>query len=164
MIPLELRGELERKIAGAEYPREMAIDVLAALQNHYGYLSDEAVEEASGLLGMTPLELDELATFYDFLYREPAGKYIIHVCDGIVCWMNGYPSLRDHLCARLGIQVGETTPDGLVTLEAVTCLAGCHRGPLFQVQSGEGITYHENQTVESAMQLVDSLRQEEAEP
>ena len=57
----------------------------------YGYLSDEALEEAAALLGMTPLELEELATFYDFIYREPVGRYVIHVCDGVVCWMHGIP-------------------------------------------------------------------------
>ena len=90
----------------------MAIDVMVALQNHYGYLSDEAVQEAAGLLSMTPVELEELATFYEFIYREPVGKYIIHVCDGIVCWMNGHQSVLDYLCQKLGIRQGKRPPTG----------------------------------------------------
>jgi NADH-quinone oxidoreductase subunit E len=70
MAPKELLQNLEREIAEAEHPREMAIDVMFALQNHYGYLSDEALEEGAGLLH-DALELEELATFYDFIYREP---------------------------------------------------------------------------------------------
>src|SRR5665647_1751500 len=97
MLPKDLEAELQKKIAAAEHPREMAVDVMVALQNEYGYLSDEGVEEAGRLLGMTPLELEELATFYDFIYREPVGKYVIHICDGVVCWMNGLHSVVDYL-------------------------------------------------------------------
>ena len=94
---------MQNEIARAENPRELAVDVMFALQNHYGYLSDEALEEGAELLGMTPLELEELATFYDFIYREPVGKYVIHVCDGVVCWMNGLQSVLDYLFQKLGI-------------------------------------------------------------
>jgi len=59
---------------------------------------------------------------------------------------------------QLGIQVGETTPDGLVTIEAVMCLAGCDKAPMFQLQSAEGIAYHENMTVDRTMELVEALR------
>jgi NADH:ubiquinone oxidoreductase subunit E len=64
----------------------------------------------------------------------------------------------EKLCQNLGIRVGETTPDGKVTVEAVMCLAACDKAPMFQVQSGEGLKYHENQTVESALQVIDELR------
>src|SRR5512139_1847491 len=109
MVPEEFRAELRKKIGEAEHPREMAVDVMVALQNYYGYLSDEALEEGAVLLGMTPLEMEELATFYDFIYREPVGRYVLHVCDGIVCWVNGYEGIRGYLCEKLGIRVGQTT-------------------------------------------------------
>jgi len=86
-LPPELLRDLEQDIADSEHPREQVINVMYALQKHYGYFSDEAVEEAAALLGLTPLEVEELATFYDFIYREPVGKFVIHVCDGVVCWM-----------------------------------------------------------------------------
>ena len=79
MLPKELLETLQAQIAKVEHPRELAVDVMFALQKHYGYLSDEALEEGARLLGMTPLELEELATFYDFIYREPVGK-ICHPC------------------------------------------------------------------------------------
>ena len=129
MVPQELLEPLLRKIAEVEYPREMAIDTMVALQEHYGYLSDEALQEGADLLGMTTLELEELATFYDFIFREPVGKYVIMVCDGVVCWMNGYQSVLDHLCSRLGIQIGETTEDGLFTLLPVACIGYCDLSP-----------------------------------
>jgi len=129
MVPEELKAILQRKIAEAEHPREMAVDVMVALQNFYGYLSDEALEEGAALLGMTPLEMEELATFYDFIYRQPVGRYIIHICDGIVCWMNGYQAILDHLCQRLGIRVGGTTADGMFTILPTACIGYCDLSP-----------------------------------
>jgi NADH-quinone oxidoreductase subunit E len=129
MLPKELLQTLQIQIASVEQPRELAVDIMFALQNHYGYLSDEALEEGAYLLRMTPLELEELATFYDFIYREPVGKYVIHICDGVVCWMNGYQSIVDHLCTKLGIRVGETTKDGLFTLLPTACIGYCDLSP-----------------------------------
>jgi len=117
------------KIASVDHPRELVVDVMFAIQDHYGYLSDEALEEAAVLLGMTPLEMEELATFYTFIFREPVGKYVIHVCDSIICWMNGYESIREFLSQKLGIKMGETTSDGLFTLLPVCCIGYCDRAP-----------------------------------
>ena len=66
------------------------------------------------------------------------------------------------LCTNMGIKLGETTPDGLFTIEEVTCLAGCHRAPMFQVQGDGEISYHENQSVDTALALVSELRQRAA--
>jgi NADH-quinone oxidoreductase subunit E len=129
MLPRDMSETLRKKIAEVEEPREMALDVMFALQNHYGYLSDEGLEEAAQLLGMTPLELEELATFYDFIYREPVGKYVIHVCDGVVCWLNNYRSVLDHLSRSLGIGPGETTKDGLFTILPTACIGYCDLSP-----------------------------------
>jgi NADH-quinone oxidoreductase subunit E len=129
MLPIDFQEKLQAKIAGAENPREMAIDVMFALQNHYGYLSDDALEEGATLLGMTPLELEELATFYDFIYREPVGKFVIHVCDGVVCWINGFPAVLDYLFEKLGIGPGETTKDGLFTILPTACIGYCDLSP-----------------------------------
>ncbi|MBW1982087.1 MAG: NADH-quinone oxidoreductase subunit NuoE [Deltaproteobacteria bacterium] len=129
MLPVELRDKLVREIAGVHHPRELAIDVMFALQDHYGYLSDEAVVEAAELLGMTPLEIEEIATFYTFIYRQPVGRYVIHVCDSVICWMEGCQSIADYLEQKLGIAFGETTPDGLFTLLPVCCIGYCDRAP-----------------------------------
>ena len=129
MLPQDLRESLIQKIASVDHPRELAVDVMFVLQNHYGYLSDEALEEGARLLGLTTLELEELATFYDFIYREPVGRYVIHVCDGVVCWMNGHQSVIDTLSSRLGIQAGETTQDGLFTILPTACIGYCDLSP-----------------------------------
>ena len=129
MLPEAMKASLQEMISSAEHPRELVVDVMLAFQDHYGFLSDEALEEAAGLLGMTPLEMEELATFYTFFYREPVGRYVIHVCDSVICWMDGYESIRDYLYKKLGIKMGETTPDGLFTLLPVCCIGYCDRSP-----------------------------------
>ena len=158
MIPTDLHDALQAKLAHAVHPRELAVDVMYALQDYYGYLSDEALEEAAGILGLTPLELEELATFYDFIYREPVGRYILHVCDSVVCWMHGHLDLADCLTRTLGIGMGETTPDGLFTLLVTCCIGYCDRAPAMLVN---GKVYG-SLTPEKVETLVQDLRKQAA--
>ena len=131
MIPRDLKESLQKQIAAIDHPRELVVDVMFALQDYYGYLSDEAVREVAELLDMSPLEVEELATFYTFIYREPVGKYVIHVC--VICWMEGQESLLDHLSKKLGIKSGETTPDGMFSLLPVCCIGYCDRAPAIMI-------------------------------
>ncbi len=129
MLPWDLKKDLQDKIAAVDHPRELVVDVLFALQAHYGYVTDKAVQEAADLLGMTPMEVDEVATFYTFVYRRPVGKYVIHVCDSVICWLEGGQSLQEYLSHKLAIAPGETTEDGLFTLLPVCCIGYCDRAP-----------------------------------
>jgi len=156
MLPDKVKESLAKGIKRAEHPKELAVDVMYTLQNHYGYLSDEAVEEAADLLNMTPLEIDELATFYTFIYREPVGKYVIHVCDSVICWMDGYAPIRDYLSKILGIKVGETTQDGLFTLLPVCCIGYCDRAPAMLINRKA----YGNLTAERIDDILDKLRAE----
>lgn len=155
MLPVELRENLKNQIDSVDHARELAIDVLMAIQEHYGYLSDEAVAEAGVLLGMTALEIDELTTFYTFLYREPVGRYVIHICDSVICWMEGEEKLVDHLCRKLGIQMGETTADGMFTLLPVCCIGYCDRAPAILVNR----KVHGPLTLAKLDFLIDELRE-----
>ena len=154
MIPEPLKTELAGRISHAVTPREAAVDVLKALQAHYGWLTDEAVEEAAGLLGLSPLQVDELATFYEMLYRRPVGKRVIHVCDSISCWSVGGETMLAHLAQRLQIQVGETTADGIFTLLPCCCLGNCGEGPTMMV----GDTLYGRLTPESIDAIIDQER------
>lgn len=129
MIPAELRESLATEIAAALHPREQAINVMYVFQRHYGYFSDEALVEAAALLGLTPLELEELATFYDFIYRRPVGKFVIHVCDGVVCWMFHENFIFAYLCQKLGVGAGEISGDGLFTVLPTACIGFCDHAP-----------------------------------
>jgi NADH-quinone oxidoreductase subunit E len=154
MLPKELREKLQLKIAEAEHPRELVVDVMYALQCHHGYMSDQALHEGAVLLGMNPLELEEIATFYDFIYREPVGRYIIHVCDGVVCWMHDQQWVTDYLCEKLAVNIGETTEDGLFTLLPTSCIGYCDRAPAVLIN---GIAYG-HLTREKIDRILENLR------
>jgi len=156
MLLEKLKNELQEKIGGVEHPREMAIDVINALQDHFGYFSDEALDQAAELLGMSNLEVEELSTFYTFIYREPVGKYVIHLCDSLICWMENGDDLAGHLQKRLGIQMGETTADGLFTLLPVCCIGYCDRAPAILVNR----MVHGPLTLASLDALIDKLQRE----
>ncbi|MGD9209769.1 MAG: NADH-quinone oxidoreductase subunit NuoE [Desulfobacteraceae bacterium] len=125
----ELTDRLKNQLAASRHPKELAVDVMFALQSHFGYFSDEALEIAAGLFDMSTVEIEELATFYTFIYRRPVGKYVIHVCDSVICWSEGKDELVQHLCQRLNICLGQTTPDGLFTILPVCCIGYCDRAP-----------------------------------
>ena len=156
MLPNELKESLENQIAHADHRREMVVDVMLALQEHYGYLSDEAVAEVAALLEMSPLEVEELATFYTFIYREPVGKYVIHVCDSLICWMDGYESIKNYLCKKLDIEVGATTADGLFTLLPVCCIGYCDLSPAMLINR----KVYGNLTAEKIDEILEGLRSE----
>ncbi len=133
MTPESLKIELQARVAHAVTPREAAVDVMKRLQAHYGWLTDEAVGETAELLGLSHLQVEELATFYEMIYRRPVGKRVIHVCDSISCWAMGGEPLMAHLAQHLGIAPGETTPDGLFTLLPCCCLGNCGEAPTMMI-------------------------------
>jgi NADH-quinone oxidoreductase subunit E len=156
MLTEELREQVAKKLAAEQHPRECAIDVMYILQSYYGYLSDEALREGAGILGMTPLELEELATFYDFIYRKPVGRFVIHVCDGCVCWMLGNRKVVDYLKQKLGIGPGETTPDAMFTILPVACIGDCDHAPAILVN---GVP-HGPMTPERIDEIIHTLKTE----
>ena len=133
MIPDDLKEMLQRQIAATNHPREQVMDVVFALQDRFGYLSDELLEEAASLLELTPLEVEEIATFYEFIYRKPVGEHVIHVCDGVVCWMHEYQSVLNYLRKKLNIDYGQTTTDGRFTLLPTCCIGYCDRAPAMMI-------------------------------
>jgi NADH-quinone oxidoreductase subunit E len=156
MIPRNLTEQLQSKIAAAEDPREQAVNVMYAIQRHYGWLTDEGLEEAAALVGMTPLEVEELATFYDFIYRSPVGQYVLHVCDGLVCWVYHEGSLFDYLCKKLGVCAGEVTEDGMFTVLPTACIGYCDKAPAMLV-NGE---FYGPLTPETIDEILERLRTE----
>jgi NADH-quinone oxidoreductase subunit E len=157
MIPSELQEQLQKRIATAEDPREQAINVLYAVQKHYGWLTDAGVCEVAEMLGLTPLEVEELATFYDFIYREPVGRYVIHVCDGVVCWMFHENSLFDYLCKKLGTCPGEVSPDGMFTVLPTACIGYCDHAPAMLING----KFYGPLTPEKIDEILERLRTKE---
>jgi len=133
MIPEHLKHELEQRVSNAVTSREAAVDVMKELQRHYGWLTDGAVQEASELLGLSPLQVEELATFYEMIYRRPVGRQVIHVCDSISCWAADGETLLNKFETLLGVTAGSTTADGLFTLLPCCCLGNCGNAPAVMV-------------------------------
>jgi len=115
--------------AAREQKRAAIPDALKAVQRRAGWVSDEGVREVAEILDMTPEEVDEVATFYSAIFRRPVGRHVIFLCDSVSCWICGYNPLREHLRAALGINLGQTTPDGRFTLLPTACLGVCEQAP-----------------------------------
>ncbi len=147
----------------SEHKRSAIMPLLYLAQREAGYITKEAMSDIAGLLEITSTEVASVVGFYTLFHDEKAGKYRMQVCTDLPCAMRGADQFLSDLCGHLGIQVGETSPDGLITIEAVTCLAGCDRAPMFQLQSPDRVEYHENMTVDKTMELIAALRKSSQE-
>ncbi|MGQ9516266.1 MAG: NADH-quinone oxidoreductase subunit NuoE [Anaerolineae bacterium] len=132
--------------AMTKYPqaRSALLPALEIAQREAGYLSPQVLREVALLMDLPPVEVASVASFYTMLYRRPVGKHVIQVCTNISCSLMGAEHIVDILQKKLGIQVGETTPDGRFTLLTVECLGSCGTAPMMQVDD----TYYENLTEE----------------
>jgi NADH-quinone oxidoreductase subunit E len=115
------------------YPAAACIDALKIVQNHHGWISDEAVNEIAAVLEMSAEEVDSIATFYTRIYRKPVGRNIILVCESISCMVMGYEPLYKYISEKLSIRFGETTRDGKYTLLPVSCLGDCDNAPALMI-------------------------------
>ena len=146
----------------SEHRRAAVMPLLYLAQREQMYITKQAMSDVAELTGISVTDVASIVGFYTLYYDRPGGKYRVQVCTDLPCALVGAEEFLEKLCENLGIRVGETAPDGLLTVEHVMCLAACDRAPMFQVQSRDGLTYYENQSVESAMKVVDYLRDQEA--
>ena len=151
----------------AKYPAERTqsavMPLLYIAQREGGYVTKQDMFDIGEILDMTSTEVASIVGFYTLYHDKPGGKHRIQVCNDMPCALRGADEFLKKLCENVGIQVGETTEDGLVSIEGVMCLAACDTAPMFQVQTGDGIQYHENQTLESTMALIEGWKQQEQE-
>jgi NADH-quinone oxidoreductase subunit E len=145
----------------SKYPpegkRSAVMPLLYLAQREEGYLTKAAMRDVAQIVDITETEVAALVGFYTLYHDKKEGKYRMQVCTDLPCALRGADEFMNNLCSNLGIKVGETTPDGLVTLEAVTCLAACDKAPMFQTQGTDGIRYHENMTVDKTVELIKAL-------
>src|SRR5215469_216653 len=161
-VPAELERKMDAAIARYphEHQRSAAMPLLHLWQEHFGFISDDAVIWITTKLGLEPINILELVTFYPMFRQEPAGKTHIRVCRTLSCAMAGGFKLMGNLRAKLGIPSsadGEEMPepiavstDGNYSVEFVECLASCHTAPVCMV----GEELHENVNPESAARLL----------
>lgn len=148
------------------YPQARAatLPLLWVAQRAWGWISPEAMDLIARELDLSPAQVRATASFYTMLRKEPVGVHVIQACRTLSCDLAGAPSLLAHLEGLLGIRCGQTTPDGLFTLEAVECLASCGSGPVLQVTSRgdhalpDGDLLFEHVTADRATVLVEALR------
>ena len=145
----------------AKYPpeqkRSAVMPLLYLAQREEGYVNRHAMRDIAKMLEITDTEVASIIGFYTLYHDKPEGKLRIQVCTDLPCALRGADQFLDDLCEKLGIQPGGTTVDGLITVEAVMCLAACDKAPMFQTQGSDGIKYHENMTVESTMELIEGF-------
>jgi len=125
--------EIRAEVGRYERPEAARVDALKIVQSHRGWVSDESLKDVADLLGMTPEELEAVATFYNLIFRRPVGRHVILVCNSVSCWVMGYERIVEYLAQRLGIGLGETTTDGRFTLLPVVCLGACDQAPALMV-------------------------------
>ena len=131
------------------------LSALYIAQEEHGWLSPEAIRRVSDAVGMSPGKVLSSASFYSMMQLEPRGVYLIQVCEGLSCYLlGGAESLIDYLRGELGIEPGETTPDGLFTLEVVQCLAACGSAPAMRIND----ELYENITREDIDHLIKYMR------
>jgi NADH-quinone oxidoreductase subunit E len=138
------------------YPqkRSASLMVLHAVQDHFGWISPEAIEWIAGKLELQPINIYELVTFYPMFRQAPAGKYQLKVCRTLSCALGGSHALHELFCRKLGLDPGthgvQTTRDGKFSVEFVECLAGCGTAPVVMCND----EFHEGVTPRMAEEIV----------
>jgi len=129
----QVKKEIEEIIG--RYPRREAalLPVLHIVQREFGFISNEGEKLVAELLGIKPIKVREVVSFYTMLNSKPIGKYHIQVCSNLTCSLMGAENLIDYLQEKLGIKVGQTTPDKKYTLTTVECLGACEQAPAMMI-------------------------------
>ena len=149
-----LKAKLEAETL-PRYPtrRAATLPVLHAIQEKHGWLPYQALEEAAAFLGLQPSEVTDTASFYEMFFLQPKGRHILWVCQSISCELMGQPELMHALEEKLGVEAGETTPDGRITLMHAECLGACGGGPCALVND----KLYENITLDNFERVIDAL-------
>jgi len=133
MLTEQERDEIEQELTHFDHREAGAVEALKVVQQHHGWVSDEHLADVAAVLGISPDDLDGVATFYNLIFRRPVGRHVILICDSVSCWIMGYETMRDHLSGRLGVPLGGTTPDDRFTLLPIVCLGDCDHAPAMMV-------------------------------
>jgi len=153
-VPKALEAEIDELITHYPQKRSAVLMVLHALQDHFGYLSKDALEWTAQKLEIKPLHVLELITFYPMFHQHPIGRFHFKICRTLSCMLGGSHALHAHLCRKLGldpkVHEAQTTPDGRFTVEFVECLASCGTAPVMMC----GDQFYEGVTLEKADEIL----------
>ncbi|HPN82153.1 MAG TPA: NADH-quinone oxidoreductase subunit NuoE [Spirochaetota bacterium] len=140
-----------------EHSESYLISVLHKVQARYGFLSRDHMQEVAELLGIPASTVSGVATFYHFFRLQPQGKYKVSFCMGTACYVKGAPGIIDAFKEELGVDIGETTKDGLFSLEITRCLGVCGLAPVVMINE----TVHGKLTPASVPALIAGIRKKE---
>ena len=153
-VPSNLQAEINELITHYPQKRSATVMVLHALQDHFGFISPEAIEWTAAKLGLQPINVYEVVTFYPMFHQERIGKFHLKVCRTLSCMLGGSFKLHEHLCGKLGLDPHkhgpQTTPDGKFTVEFVECLASCGTAPVMMCNED----FYEGVTTQKAEEIV----------
>jgi NADH-quinone oxidoreductase subunit E len=151
------KKDIESQIGKYPYDKRSAVmPLLYIAQEEYGHITEDAIKEIGEILGLDATHIKGLIGFYTMYYDQPKGKYLLQMCTDLPCALKGAEEFSQHLCQKLGVQPGETTEDGLFTVENVMCLAACDRAPMMQVN----FHYAENLDEEKLDKMLTDMRRE----
>lgn len=153
VISAETRARIDAEIARYPQKRGALLAALHLVQRQHGRISREATAALAEIFEIRPIDVMEVVTFYNMFSLEQQGRHQVRVCTNLPCSLRGGRQLVRALEQHLGIEAGETTPDGRITLGHEECLGACAWAPMLRVDE----TYHENLDVEAAIRIVDSL-------
>jgi NADH-quinone oxidoreductase E subunit len=148
--------EYERIVARYPVKRAALMPVLWLAQKEFGHLSVEVQQYVAERMGFPLAWVSGVASFYTMFYKKPVGKHHLQVCTNLSCMLRGSDEIVRSIEQRLGIELGQTTPDGRFTLDEVECLGSCGTAPMMQVNEG----YHENLTSRTTLELIERLSRE----
>ena len=151
-------AEIDSILSRYAQKRSAVLPILYIAQDEYGHLDDAAIREVADILQLPYTDVFEVVGFYTLFYNRPVGKWVLQVCDDVPCCFLGAEEIVAYLEQQLGINVNETTADGMFTLQRVKCLADCDRAPLLQAN----LEYYRNLTPDKVDALLAELRQRAA--
>ena len=143
----------------AKYPVEQkqsaVMACLSIVQQEQGWVSPEAEEAVAGYLGMPPIAVREVTTFYNMYNQQPVGRFKLSVCTNLPCQLRNGQHALEHLCRRLGVEEGGTTGDGLFTLQKSECLGACADAPVLLVNDRQMVSFMSDARLD---ELVETLK------
>ena len=151
----DLVERINKIVSKHETKQSSLIAVLREVQNEYGWLSKESMEQIAEILELPPSNVQNVATFYTMFFNKPVGKHIVWVCRTLSCALRGAEHVEHYLCDKLNVKTtGETTEDGKITLMEAECLASCGTAPVMLV---DDILY-ENLTKDKVDKIIEELK------
>ena len=143
----------------AKYPADQkqsaVMACLSIAQQELGWVSPQAEEAIAGVLGMAPVAVREVTTFYNMYNQRPVGRFKLNVCTNLPCQLRNGQQAMDYLCKKLGVEDGGTTADGLFTVQKCECLGACADAPVMLVNDRQMISYMSNDRLD---ELVTTLK------